>query len=230
MGKRSHEAVDLTLPYLPAMPSSPKSTLQPNLPLDNGQGGPPLTVPTSQTSLPSSCFDLCWQNSLLLWQRWGSRASCRARHYQHATYLAVVITQTAFQHRELMAVVLWPILVCVFLTRQQLCLACMNVNPKKTPKQNIKKQLKTQTYFHFIQSQNHGIMESLNHQGWKRPTGSSSPTIHLSPIVLTKSHISESPCCFPLFYFIITTRAALAGRRVGLIHLTNLFTRRSQRT
>lgn len=139
MGKRSHEAVDLTLPYLPAMPSSPKSTLQPNLPLDNGQGGPPLTVPTSQTSLPSSCFDLCWQNSLLLWQRWGSRASCRARHYQHAAYLAVVITQTAFQHRELMAVVLWPILVCVFLTRQQLCLACMNVNPKKNPKTKHKK-------------------------------------------------------------------------------------------
>lgn len=30
------------------------------------------------------------------------------------------------------------------------------------------------------------IRESLNHQGWKRPTGSPSPTVHQSPIVPTK--------------------------------------------
>ena len=32
----------------------------------------------------------------------------------------------------------------------------------------------------------HRIIESQNHQGWKRPTGSPSPTIHPSPMVLTK--------------------------------------------
>ena len=31
-------------------------------------------------------------------------------------------------------------------------------------------------------------LESLNHQGWKRPTRSSSPTVHLSQIVLTKPY------------------------------------------
>ena len=30
------------------------------------------------------------------------------------------------------------------------------------------------------------FIESKNHQGWKRPAGSPSPTIHPSPIVLTK--------------------------------------------
>ena len=41
-------------------------------------------------------------------------------------------------------------------------------------------------------SLNHRVIESsrlektLNHQGWKRPTGSSSPTVHQLPIVLTK--------------------------------------------
>ena len=33
--------------------------------------------------------------------------------------------------------------------------------------------------------ENHRI-ESQNHRGWKRPTESPSPTIHPSPIVLTK--------------------------------------------
>ena len=30
------------------------------------------------------------------------------------------------------------------------------------------------------------FIESQNHKGWKRPTGSSSPSIHPSPMVLTK--------------------------------------------
>mgnify|MGYP001864383355 CR=1 FL=1 len=36
----------------------------------------------------------------------------------------------------------------------------------------------------------HRIIESQNHQGWKRPTGSPSPTIHTSPIVLIKPWLS----------------------------------------
>jgi len=31
-----------------------------------------------------------------------------------------------------------------------------------------------------------GFIESWHHQGWKRPTRSSSPTVHLSPIVLSE--------------------------------------------
>ena len=38
----------------------------------------------------------------------------------------------------------------------------------------------------FIESQNHRIIESQNHQGWKRPTRSASPTVHPSPMVLIK--------------------------------------------
>ena len=48
--------------------------------------------------------------------------------------------------------------------------------------------------------------KTQNHQGWKRPLGSSSPTIHLPPIFAIKPHpsVKNVTCCYifpvqPLF-------------------------------
>lgn len=54
----------------------------------------------------------------------------RVHHYLCSTYLATVIIWTAFQHRKLMMVAPWWILIYTFLTRHNFFLACANINQK----------------------------------------------------------------------------------------------------
>jgi len=107
------------------MPWSPKSTLHPNLPLDNGQGWHPLDhkpmspemLSVSQRQSPNRSpwfFGLMNADSADLLSAAPAEVGkqgflqiiYRTHHYLCSTYLATVIIQTAFQHRKLMTVAL----------------------------------------------------------------------------------------------------------------------------
>lgn len=96
------------------MPNLPKSTLHPNLPLDNGQAWHLLDQSLHRPDQSPQFFGLINADSAaLLSAALGEvgkqgflQIIYRAHHYLCSTYLATVIIQAAFRHRKLMMVAL----------------------------------------------------------------------------------------------------------------------------